>query len=439
LVDRQERPLGSFEEAQAITGQHFPYNLVAVIGLEGLSIRDRLRGALDGLQHRHPLLRSHITWERKRPCFRIGADEIPLRFTERRHDRAWIELVEEELVTAFDSTRGPLARCAYLPPPEGEPASEVVITFHHAIVDGVAAGRFAHDLLSACGGSAPEEKTEVSSVTFPVAADEHFPARFRGARRLMPSALFLGGQLIDEAAFRWRTRGQRARPDAGAGRCRIYTMIFSEAETDAIVRASRRRRVTLTGLFEAAILLAVLRHRYPGKTLPHRYFAFPLLRPYLEPPISDESFGSYLTTLRLTIEASDKDDIWDLASRIHRQLHEAAKAGEKFLASLSSPFSMRTVFRQQSCRMSTTALSYTGPARLDSHYGDLRLRELHAFVSNFAIGPEYTAQVRLFRRKLWWDILYLEADMDEQQARGIADDIHELLVTATRSPAGGKP
>jgi hypothetical protein len=314
-----------------------------------------------------------------------------------------------------------------------------VISFHHAIVDGVAAGRLAHDLLSACGGNAPAGDIQGASLPFPVSADEHFPARFRGSRRLIPSALFLGGQLLDEAAFRWRSRGQRARPQAEARRCRILTMVFSEEETDAIVRASRRRRVTLTSLFEAATLLAVLRQRYPGKRLPHRYFAFPLLRSYLEPPISDESFGSYLTALRLTVEASDKDDVWDLASRIHRQLHRAAKKGEKFFASLLSPFSMRTVFRQKSCRMSTTALSYTGPVRLRSHYGDQRLRELHAFVSNFAVGPEYTAQVRLFRRELWWDILYLEADMDDREARGIADEIHELLVTATRSPAGGKP
>ena len=74
-------------------------------------------------------------------------------------------------------------------------------------------------------------------------------------------------------------------------------------------------------------------------------------------------------------------------------------------------------------RMAHTALSYTGVARIPESCGDLRLEGLHAYVSNFRLGPEYTAQTRLFAGRLFWDIVYLDSDMDAAQAAAIGDHI----------------
>ena len=88
---------------------------------------------------------------------------------------------------------------------------------------------------------------------------------------------------------------------------------------------------------------------------------------------------------------------------------------------------MRTLFSQTSHRMSTTAVSYTGATGLGSASGSGLVDEIHAFVSNFPIGPEYTAQARIFGGRLWLDILYLSSDMDRAEAQRIGDDICELL------------
>ena len=47
------------------------------------------------------------------------------------------------------------------------------------------------------------------------------------------------------------------------------------------------------------------------------------------------------------------------------------------------------------------------------------------------LGPEYSGLVRLFRGELWWDILYLDSDMDAAGAQLIADDMQTILEEAT--------
>ena len=86
---------------------------------------------------------------------------------------------------------------------------------------------------------------------------------------------------------------------------------------------------------------------------------------------------------------------------------------------------------RQKTRMGTTALNYAGAARLQvGANAPFSIEGLHAFVSNFPLGPEYTGQSRILERRLWWDIVYLDADMDRSEARAIAEEMRDLVVEA---------
>jgi hypothetical protein len=63
----------------------------------------------------------------------------------------------------------------------------------------------------------------------------------------------------------------------------------------------------------------------------------------------------------------------------------------------------------------------------------LRLEEIHAFISNMVLGPEYSALARLWEGRLWWDIVYLDSDMDRAVAATVAETILDLLRTAGRA------
>ncbi|MEM7355293.1 MAG: condensation domain-containing protein [Acidobacteriota bacterium] len=428
-----QRKLGAFESALTLSDAYAPLNVVAVLRLARAPSAEVLRRALKALQLRHPLLRRCIVDDGRRgPCFaRCGGREIPLQPVPREDDEAWIRAAEVELGRRIDVESGPLLRCARLASPSG---GEILLTLHHAIMDAASAVNLCQELLTVCavlenGGEAATGDELTRSLPALPAAEALFPPAYQGWRRRAALARFILRQIRSEAVDRWRASGCWHAPAAGPDRCRILTFRLSEAETTALVRRSRQRRVTLNSVFDAAQLLAVARHRYRGQSLPLRHLIFANLRPYLEPPIAAKNLGAYFAMLRLSSRVHPGLELWELATEIQAEFLAAARRGEKFAASLTSRAMMRGLLRLGSERMAATALSYVGAVRLDTP-GAFEVRGLHAFVANFGLGPEYTAQVRLYEGRIGWDILYLDADLSPQAAQRVADEIRRLLTEA---------
>ncbi len=422
------RELGGFESAEAWTGASFPYNAVAVLRLAGRLAAKDLAVALAEIQRRHPLLRARLLLENGRWLFESATAVIPLRRIQRAGGDYWRVVAEEELNHRMDPATAPLVRCSLLAEPDDDEASEVVLSFHHAIADAISAATVCRQLLTICGGgrAALEETVE----ELPPAPDRRFPARFRGRRRYPALGAFLARQLAAEVGYLWRSRGLRSAVPAGPARCRILSTQLVEDATKALIRRCRQERVPLNSALNAALLLAVQNQRYDGQALPLRYFAFADLRPYLEPPMGPETVASYLTTMRFTTDLGVGQEFWELARRIDRQLHRSFRRGEKFLFSLTSAALLRMIIRLGRVRFGSAAVSYTGPLAFPSEFGDLGVRGMHAFVSNMPVGAEVTAQARLYRGRLCWDFVYLDADMDEAGARTIAADILKRLEEA---------
>ncbi len=431
-----ERQLGAFESALTFSDRHAPLNVVVVLRLEAGPSPAALRRALDAVQARHPLLRARIRTVAGRyvfgPC-RDGA--IALRLAERDDGEAWVREAEAELETRLDAGAGVPARCAYLEAPASGPGDcEVLLTFHHAFMDGASAVSLVRELLAACGAADAGAEPGLGEPLAPLpAAEDLFPPACQGGRRRARLAGFLLRQLGQEIADRWRARGRWHPPISGPTRNRILSFRLSGAETKALVRRSRRRRLTLHSAFDAALLLAVSRHLYPRQSLPLRHLVFADLRPYLKPPVAAENLGAYFSMLRFCSSIAPESSLWRLAREINARVHAGVRRGEKYLFSLTGAAAMRHLIRSGKERMATTALSYTGAARLA---GESRfpVKALHAFVSNFRLGPEYTAQVRLHAGRICWDILYLEPELDEDAARRIACEIRNLLTTAEEPP-----
>ncbi len=78
-----------------------------------------------------------------------GVPPIPVQVLPRVDGDGWRRLAEAELMRDFDLSRGPLLRLAIL---AGKDASEVVVTCHHLICDGVCLARFIERLLYTIAG-----------------------------------------------------------------------------------------------------------------------------------------------------------------------------------------------------------------------------------------------------------------------------------------------
>jgi hypothetical protein len=216
-------------------------------------------------------------------------------------------------------------------------------------------------------------------------------------------------------------------------RCKILSVRLSREATTDLIRQSRVHRVSLNSALNAALLLAVGKHLYDNRSLPMRYFTFADLRSHLEPPPEDGTLAAYFSPVRFTTPVKAGVNLWTLAREINRQVHAAVRRGDRFAANLLIPKMMEWTLRNGKARMGTVAVSYTGPAKFTSPSDALRLEEIHAFNSNMVLGPEYTAIARLWKARLWWDIVYLDSDMDRSVATRVAETVLDLLRAAGRA------
>lgn len=427
-----DRPLAGLERAMCITDEHTPFNVVAVLRIEGELPAAAVRGALDRLRQRHRLLRAGIVKDGGGYAFRFEvAGPIPLETRERPAGDGWIEAAQDELARRLDLASGPLARCLYLRGPGG---GDLIVTLHHAILDAASAVHLFGELLALCAGATPPGDGALLSAEGAVAPTELYPDGYKGLGFARATTAYMAGQVADEAQFRWRSRGARTPPIADAARCCFLPVRFPAALSAALLEASRRRRVTLNAILSAGMMLAVQRRLYPMKRqparVPLRHVVFADLRSRLRTPVPDAVLGCLLTMFRFTVQVGVEGGFWAVAREIQERTRAAGRSGERYLAYSLSPGMMQALFKLKAFRMGATALSYSGPLAVPTSFGSFEVTAVHAFPANMPVGPEYSALVRLFRGELCWDIAYLDSDMDEATAREIAADMQALLAEA---------
>jgi hypothetical protein len=426
------RRLAGLEHAMCITEEHIPFHVVAVLRVEGDLPAATVRSALDALQLRHPLLRACIRRDGKGYAFHFdAAGPIPLEAGDRTEGDGWIAVAQEESHRPLDCAAGPLARGRYLVNQQG---GDLILSIHHTIVDGASAEHLLGELLALCAGRAPEDAGDDQAQEGRLPAPALYPDEYRGLGFARALAALMGRQMADEASFRWRSRGVRKPPIPDTGRCRMLPIRFPAGLSEALERASRRRRITLNAILSAGLITAVQRRLYPMPRVPARvplrHLIFADLRSRLRTVVPESRLACLLTMFRFTVIAGDAGGFWTLARSVQEATVRAARSGERYLAYSMSPRLMKLVFDRKPFRMAATALSYSGPVTLPTAYGRFELVGLHAFAPNMTVGPEYHALVRLFRGELWWDIGYMNCDMDETLARQIADDTKAVLEEA---------
>lgn len=418
--------------AQAITNETYGFNVVAVLHIINGPSEETLRKVSEYLQRRHPLLGVHIEKEKGWYLYvSEGTPGIPLTVIERQNSGHWQQVVEEELSRKFDVFFGPLVRFTYLTDPKGQKESEIIVTFQHSLIDAVSGGSLLHEILSVCEAIESRGSIDTFKIFEPLpAVDAFFPPAFKGFRRKWNLFLFMLRQIGDEFLFQLRTRGRRKATVHLEGTCKILPMKLSKELTSAILKSSRKRGITLNNLLNAAILMVVQKHLYAGQGLPLRLINTADLRPYLIPPLDAGYFGSYFSMMRFTVRVKENPNVWELARELNDLIYASLKRGDKFCAVLFSYRMMRMLFRFKSFRMAAAALSFTGSLEMEKSYGKIEVRDFHAYPSNFVVGPEYSAAVRLFNDQIYWDILYLDSDMDQNRAVVLADDIRTILESA---------
>lgn len=447
-----------------------PINLVVLVRLDGPALDDLLPRALAAAQARHPLLRASIAGRPSRPRFLVwpaqDADPVTLRFVsapaaeapvnaDAASRDAILAVVEAEMRTPFDPSTAPLARLtcvrhasahepASAPDAAGTtgPASDLVLTLHHAIADGASAANLVHELLDWCGArlddaAAPRADTaplarRTGTAPLPPPLTDVLPATSRGMRGRRAALALAARQGRDELAY--LLGNPRRRPVPPPGQASTRALRLDRDATASLVERARRSRLTMTSVLCAALLRDASTALYPARPVTMRAVVWVDLRRHLSPPVPVTTLGCYVSMLRFVIKVDPCDGFTPLAQAVQGQIERAVRRGDRMSAAVASAAMARVAVRMPISRLGTTALSYSPTPPIGPSYGPVTVRDVQGFVSNIRLGAELAASAGVNGGELWCNVLYLDSDLDAATATAAADGLLATLREFAQPP-----
>ena len=141
------RPLGICERFFYLYSLAFPVHFCLAAHIEGAIDSTKLGAALEQVRKRHSALRVCIIDDAETgPTFCRTDNPIELNVVPAKTAADWRGVVERDLSLPFGAFPGPLMRATVLSASDG---ASIVLTFHHAIVDGLSGTRILHDVMRA--------------------------------------------------------------------------------------------------------------------------------------------------------------------------------------------------------------------------------------------------------------------------------------------------
>jgi hypothetical protein len=427
------RPFALFERGMYLDGQR-PVALVLPATLVGALDEAHLRLALDRVQARHAVLQCLVEHAPDgHPWFvqQAAPPPIALRIVERQDEDHWQAQARLECERLFDGRREPLVRLVWL---RGAVRSELLLSCHHCICDGLSAVGLLHDILAVCG----RPNAKLGRRFALNGSDEVVPPEAQGDRRLQRRARWKAG------LFKWLVRLQRIGPPQSYGPAYTLRWSIEPAAVQALVRRSKQENVSVFAALSTAFMLACWSVR--GVRGVDKFVAPVDVRRYL-PALQ----GGALFTMAPTVQLSfggckTKDhavDFWALARALHedmrRKIDRLAPTVYEHLLGLERlhPLFDRLVAYSRSRRSGrSVSLSYLG--RLDASaqdYGNFRLEAIHAPSALLEPTPANLITIVGFAERL--DIAFIsdESSLPPAQAGQIRQQAMELLQAAAALPA----
>jgi NRPS condensation-like uncharacterized protein len=296
-----ERFLGTEEHFFWLSDQVVPFHFVLSAKISGNFTLDQLRRSLAQAQMQHPLLRVGIAIaETGYPKFVEQAAPIPFRQVPRENDHCWHREVEIELSRSFDWQIAPLIRVVVL---HSERESNLIVTCHHAIADGMSVAYLIRDIVK--GLESKETNLNALSQSRPI--EQLIPL---AERATIPQATLL---------HNYSTRiSSRPRPT-------IKTALLSSELTQQVCDRARKENTTVHGAICAAFLLAMARQRGPSLKCQSPVNVRSQLT-----PLVGEMMGLYMSVAWTRHELDESSSLWNIARSLKSQLLESTMPSQTY-------------------------------------------------------------------------------------------------------------
>jgi hypothetical protein len=312
------RPLGCAELFFHLYAQIYPVHFCLCAEIEGTVDAEALRPALDRVLERHPVLRARIAHDEELgTAFHESGRPIELKMIYGGKDADWSPIAERELQRPMDIGTSALLRVTALRAPD---VTTIVLTFHHAIADGLSAVWILHDVLSALAGEQLEAFKSFAPIEEKILGPSPRSARTSESDRAVPVL-------------------PQTRPTApllpANLRTNIDTAEFSKEETARLIKRCRANNTTVHSMIcaAAARCIAVSGQDIVGITSP---FSLRKLA-----GIENGACGVFIGAASAEVQIKETGSIWHDARRVGDSLNKARspEAVIDFITRVSAEFS----------------------------------------------------------------------------------------------------
>jgi NRPS condensation-like uncharacterized protein len=294
-------------------------NISIVVRLKGNVSQDRLRSVIQHMPYRHPLLQVRIIQDEQGvPWFTSeGCPDVKLEVYPRSSDSQWIATCYRDYHYPFRHAEGPHAKFTLLYSPS---ISELVITIHHIIGDGMSLGYLVRDILDHLADPT-KGYTHIIPPTFSL---EQIP--------IPPHIDFLTKFILKRYNVKWRDQkikyqisfDAKDMVDVHEIFVANYQPIFSnlqlsETETTAFLHKCRQEGVTVNSALLTLLLLVQQQYLQLDPHFRHRTIIPVNIRDRLRTPVG-EGFGLYASGYNLTYRYNWHRSFWDNVLALHKRI-----------------------------------------------------------------------------------------------------------------------
>ncbi|MBE9035660.1 hypothetical protein IQ246_11175 [aff. Roholtiella sp. LEGE 12411] len=403
-----------------------PENVTLSVTIKGLFTIDLLTEALAWLQLRHSRLRVKIvTNSQNQPQFSLeNVPPIPLRVIERQGEEHWCREMVEELRHPLNWSKEPLLRVLLL---YSSDISNLIITFHHCIGDGLSGAYLIRDILQFIGE--PDNPRELLPDLPPV--DEIIPD-------ITKDVVFENlNESRDTKSILTKTYlNKQSKNISPSLAIRQFHWTLSSVETTKVVARCRVEQTSVHGALCAAFLLAIAAEVKSSTEIILRCQTPVNIRNYLTIPVN-ENLGEYIARPATAHRLSQKTDFWDLAREVKYKLNQVVADGKLFddvlkaralLSSNSNKGGETSDFRKLGEIIDIT-ITNLGNLNIKQQFGKIQLQELYLMATGSKSLPLLIG-VATLKDKMCFICRYQESLVPDANAYNIKNTAMEQLLTA---------
>lgn len=408
------RPLNLFEEAECRVDHAGKGNLnfCIVSSYTGPLNASVVQAGLVHLQKMHPLLRMSPNTTERITAFVETSAQVPFRELTYQGPQQWRSVVKEELKPRFNKLDQPLWKVCLL---AGENHGQLIVTFHHAIADGV------------CGMPMMDHLYHIMSLLL--------------SNQPIPSREF--SDPIPELSTLYQQFPSQELPEDTPiniieERANVQDFLCDVVDTTTtknMIAWSKANNVKVHAILFAALLLSVRDVLQPDE---NRFLAMTAVnyRSSFKPAFSKQVLALMRTLINDEFEVGNNCDLRGLAKAINGSVHAQLDAGKhvmnlKALARrIQRGASPQELLQRSKFAPNAVTQTNVGALEFSGDYPHLSLNELF-FYADVTPFCEKRTNVILgtltFRDKVFLSLWFLEELVKESEAQGILTKMKEHL------------